>query len=115
MSSHYNHRLNKYRIMWVIVMFDLPTTTKQELKEYTTFRKGLLGDGFRMFQESIYIRHCPSKENADVHVRRIKNMLPPKGTITVMMITDKQFGDSLTFMGTQGSGMPEGHSQLLLF
>ena len=45
-----------------------------------------------MFQYSIYMRHCASAENAAVHVRRVKNMLPEEGDIVIMTITDKQFG-----------------------
>jgi CRISPR-associated protein Cas2 len=63
-------RLNAYRIMWVLVMFDLPTETKTERKIYAQFRKKILADGFQMFQFSMYIRHCSSKENADVHNKR---------------------------------------------
>ena len=32
--------------MWVIVLFDLPTGTKMQRKEYTGFRKNLLQTGF---------------------------------------------------------------------
>lgn len=85
-------RLNAYRIMWVLVFFDLPTDTKKDRKNYTDFRKKMLQDGFAMFQFSMYLRHCPSMENAQVHVKRVKKSLPPKGHVGIMTITDKQFG-----------------------
>ena len=69
-------RFSEYRIMWVLVLFDLPTETKKDRKDYALFRKRLLQDGFTMFQFSIYLRHCPSAENADVHIRRVQNILP---------------------------------------
>ncbi|HET8962544.1 MAG TPA: CRISPR-associated endonuclease Cas2, partial [Chitinophagales bacterium] len=53
--------------MWVLVLFDLPTETAEERKIYAKFRKNLLKDGFAMFQFSIYLRHCSSRENAEVH------------------------------------------------
>ena len=68
-------RYSEYRIMWVLVFFDLPTETKKERKIYADFRKKLLKDGFNMFQFSIYLRHCPSSENAEVHANRIKSKL----------------------------------------
>ena len=77
--------------MWVLVFFDLPTDTKKERKSATDFRKKLIADGFIMFQFSIYIRHCPSAENAKVHVKRVKSILPPLGQVGVLTITDKQF------------------------
>ncbi len=86
-------RFSQYRIMWVLVFFDLPTATKKDIKSYTKFRKNLVEDGFVMFQFSIYMRHCPSKENAEVHIKRVKSFLPEYGKVGIMCITDKQFGD----------------------
>ena len=83
--------------MWVLVLFDLPTETKKERKEYARFRKDIMGDGFTMFQFSIYIRHCPSKEVADMHIKRVKAMLPPNGNVGILCITDKQFGEMEIF------------------
>ena len=54
-------RFSEYRIMWILVFFDLPTDTKRERKAAGDFRKQLLKDGFTMFQFSIYVRHCVSK------------------------------------------------------
>ena len=62
-------RLSEYRVMWVLVLFDLPTETKKDKKAYATFRKRLQQDGFTMFQFSIYVRHCASSENAAVHIK----------------------------------------------
>ena len=92
-------RLNAYRIMWVLVFFDLPTETKLERKIYAKFRKDLQKDGFSMFQFSIYLRHCASMENAEVHIKRVKKILPEKGHIGIMTITDKQFGMMEIFQG----------------
>lgn len=99
MSHNYNNRLNAYRIMWVLVLFDLPTETKKERKAYTEFRKKLLADGFQMFQFSIYMRHCPSRENAEVHIKRVKKILPEKGHVGIFQFTDKQFGMIELFYG----------------
>ena len=86
-----HERYSAYRVMWVLVLFDLPTETKKERKIAGDFRKYLLKDGFGMFQFSIYVRHCASRENAEVHIQRVKKHLPEKGQIGVMCITDKQF------------------------
>ncbi|MDE5967844.1 MAG: CRISPR-associated endonuclease Cas2, partial [Muribaculaceae bacterium] len=55
-------RFNQYKIMWTLVLFDLPTETKRQRKAAAQFRKSLMADGFNMFQYSIYSRHSPSKE-----------------------------------------------------
>jgi CRISPR-associated protein Cas2 len=108
-------RFNEYRILWVLVLFDLPTETKKERKQYAQFRKKLMKDGFEMFQFSIYLRHCASRENADVHIKRVKRNLPPKGHVGILTITDKQFGMMEIFYGekpTAKQGVPQ---QLELF
>jgi CRISPR-associated protein Cas2 len=109
------NRLNAYRIMWILVHFDLPTETKTDRKNYALFRKYILKDGFQMFQFSMYIRHCSSRENADVHIKRVKKILPPKGHIGIMCITDKQFGMMEIFRGKEVVNNPETIQQLELF
>ncbi len=108
-------RFSEYRIMWVMVFFDLPTETKKERKVYSTFRKKLLNDGFTMFQFSIYLRHCASRENADVHVKRVKQMLPEAGHIGILCITDKQFGKMEIFHGKKSEPVTTPYQQLELF
>lgn len=108
-------RLNAYRIMWVLVFFDLPTETKQDRKQYATFRKKMLADGFQMFQFSIYMRHCSSRENAEVHIKRTKSNLPPKGNVGIMCITDKQFGMMEIFQGHDSTPLVAPLQQLELF
>ena len=83
-------RFSEYRIMWILVFFDLPTETKRDKQAYALFRKNLQRDGFTMFQFSIYVRHCASMENAQVH---------KYGHVGVLCITDKQFGDIEMFYG----------------
>ncbi len=92
-------RLSEYRIMWVLVLFDLPTETKKDRKTAAEFRKNLIGDGFSMFQFSIYLRHCASVENANVHIKRVKAMLPEYGHVCIICITDKQFSNIEIFYG----------------
>lgn len=43
------NRLNAYHVMWLFVMFDLPTVTKKDKKETARFRKELEKDGFTMY------------------------------------------------------------------
>jgi len=115
MSSNYHTRLNAYRIMWVLVLFDLPTETKKERKAASGFRKKLLTDGFQMFQFSIYMRHCPSRENADVHIKRVKGFLPSKGHVGIFQFTDKQFGMVELFYGKDPQNAKSPVQQLEMF
>lgn len=108
-------RFSEYRVMWVMVFFDLPTETKKDRKIYTTFRKKLLQDGFTMFQFSIYLRHCASRENAEVHIKRVKNFLPPAGQVGILCVTDKQFGKMELFVGKKEDKVKTPYQQLELF
>ncbi|TKK72060.1 CRISPR-associated endonuclease Cas2 [Ilyomonas limi] len=101
--------------MWVLVHFDLPTETKKERKAYTEFRKKIMQDGFQMFQFSMYIRHCSSKENAEVHMKRVKKILPAKGHIGILCITDKQFGMMEIYHGKENVKAPGTIQQLEMF
>lgn len=98
-----------------MVLFDLPTETRKERKVATDFRKCLLKGGYTMFQFSIYIRFCPSRENATVHVNRIKKILPKHGKIGIMTITDKQFKMMELYYGKKQVAVPDGPKQLSIF
>lgn len=113
-SNHFS-RLNQYRAMWVLVFFDLPTETKKDRRTAAQFRKALLKDGFNMFQFSIYMRHCPSRENANVHIKRVKHLLPKHGHVGILHITDKQFGMMELFYGQREIETEKPTQQLELF
>ena len=108
-------RLNAYHIMWLFVMFDLPTNTKKERRDASGFRKKLLKDGFTMMQYSIYVRHCASKESAEVHIKRVKSNIPEKGQVSILTVTDKQYGMILNFWGVKSEPLSPQPKQLELF
>lgn len=108
-------RLNEYRVMWTLVMYDLPTETKKQRKLAAQFRKDLMKDGFSMFQFSMYVRHSPSSENADVHKKRVLRSLPDEGKVGILQITDKQFGQMEIFYGTKLQPKQKIPQQLELF
>ncbi len=101
--------------MWVMVLFDLPTNTRAERKAASDFRQKLMKDGFGMFQFSIYIRHCHSRENAEVHKQRVRRALPRKGKVAVFHITDKQFSMIEMFQGKANIEPEKPMRQLELF
>lgn len=108
-------RLNQYRVMWVFVFFDLPTETKIDKKNYSIFRKSLQKEGFYMLQYSIYVRHCNSRENSEVHIKRVRSFLAPKGEIIIFSLTDKQFGMMEFFRSRDPAARPETPQQLEMF
>ena len=77
--------------MRCMVFFDLPVETGEDRRNYRSFRKLLIKNGFIMLQESVYCKMMtsPSVENS------IKNLIeknkPPKGLVQLLIITEKQF------------------------
>jgi CRISPR-associated protein Cas2 len=101
--------------MWLFVFFDLPTETKANRRNASQFRGNLLKDGFCMMQFSVYIRHCASSESADVHEKRINKLVPAFGKVSVLRITDKQFGMIINYLGKAKQQSPDTPTQLELF
>ena len=77
--------------LYILIMFDLPTKSKKDIKKYTKFRKLMLNDGFSMIQYSIYIRICKSNYSANAHIKYIKKIIPLKGEVRILKLTDKVY------------------------
>lgn len=101
--------------MWLIVFYDLPIQTKNDIKMYAKFRKDLLKDGFDMFQFSIYIRYCNNRDVLNKHINRVKQKLPPKGKVGILSITDQQFGLMQIFESKIQKKAPKMPDQLEMF
>lgn len=74
-----------------MLMFDLPTITATDRRNYNKFVKFIKKMGFLMFQESIYIKLSINEANVTSMKKVIKNNLPPNGFVTMLTITEKQF------------------------
>ena len=64
---------------------------------------------------SIYIRHCGSKENMEVHIKRVSTFIPAYGKVGIMGITDKQFEEIKLFYGKKPQKPNAPGAQLELF
>ena len=99
--------------MWILVLFDLPVTTKTERGKATRFRNALLDLGFEMVQFSVYMKHCAGKEQAATIQNKITAVVPEHGNIKLLFITDKQFGN-IVHLGKHSTRQIN-NSQLALF
>ena len=52
-----------------------------------------------MFQFSIYARFCGSLESATVHIKRVKALVPEKGMVSILQVTDKQYSNIINIWG----------------
>ena len=91
--------LTGYRLMWMMVIFDLPVGTKPERKASTRFRNVLLDQGFEMCQYSVYLRFCAGKEQTIAYSRRVQAALPGAGSVQIICFTDKQYENIVSFNG----------------
>lgn len=90
-----------YRYMRIIVMFDLPTLTLQDNKNYRDFRKFLLKNGFIMMQESIYIKLTLNPTAAEHTRKQVRKAIPNDGLVQMLTITEKQFQDMEFLVGNR--------------
>ena len=107
--------LSGYRIMWIMVLFDLPVLTPEERKAATDFRNYLLDEGFEMAQFSVYLRCTPGKEAASAYIRRIEAAVPAEGKIDILQFTDRQYENIVRFSGQQRRRQRKNPDQLALF
>lgn len=89
------------KLMWMIVMFDLPVGTAKERKKATKFRDFLLDEGFSMSQFSVYMKFCGTKEQTAPVIKRIVNNAPKTGNISILFFTDKQFSDIINIQNRE--------------
>lgn len=106
--------LSGYRIMWILVMFDLPTLTKTERKRAIKFRNFLLDEGFEMSQLSVYLRHTHSREKAEAISKRIIKAVPDYGKVSILFFTDKQFAEIISYHNCKSGILQDIPEQFLL-
>ncbi len=107
--------LSGYRLMWMMVLFDLPVLTKAERKSATKFRKFLMDQGFDRSQLSVYMRFCAGKEQTEVYTRRVQAALPQSGSVQIVYFTDKQYENIVSFDGPRQQPVNENPKQYTLF
>lgn len=107
--------LTGYRLMWMVVMFDLPVVEKTERKAATEFRNALLDMGFEMSQFSVYMRFCTSAAQVDTYCKQVENVLPKGGKVNILQFTDKQYERIISYHGKAKQPAPKAPDQFDLF
>ena len=72
-------------------MYDLPMTTRKNQKEYRQFRKLLIINGYRMLQESVYVKLLHNMDSAAAQKEFIHSTLPRGGQVNILTMTLAQF------------------------
>ncbi len=90
----------KFKMGWLVVAFDLPVGTKLQRKQATGFRGFLLDDGYQMMQFSVYARACVTFSRQETHIARVKQNLPPEGSVRAIFVTRAQWERSFIIHGS---------------
>lgn len=101
--------------MYLVLFFDLPTKTEGERRVANRFRNDLLKDGYFRIQLSCYARICKGLDTVHKHIRRVKQFCPNKGSVRIIKVTDKQYGNMLTLIGERSISEKIAGEQILFF
>lgn len=100
--------------MRIVVFFDLPTLTDTDKREYRKFRKLLLKNGFIMMQESVYTRMVLNQTVQNSVIELLKKNKPPEGLVQAMVVTEKQFSNTVNISGKITSDVIDSDERLLV-
>ena len=105
--------VNGWRVMWVCVGFDCPVKTKAQRRRYTQFRALLLEQNFTALQFSVYLKHVSSFAAAEALVSRIGQATPEDAHTVFFLLTDKQYGMTKEFYGSEPAKKRPGKTEQL--
>ena len=95
-------------------MFDMPTITNEDKKNYSKFRDNLIDDGFIMIQFSVYVRICKNQDDIIKHTNRVKLFAPSKGNIRLLQVTEKHYEQMLMLRGIKHDDEKESNNSMII-
>ena len=95
-------------------MFDLPTETNEDRRNYRQFRRMLIKNGFIMMQESVYSRMILNQSIERTVIETIKRNKPPKGLVQLMTVTEKQFAKMIYIVGTSSNDVIDSDERFIV-
>lgn len=103
-----------YRYMRILVFFDLPTTSLEDMKEYRKFRKYLIKKGFMMMQESVYCKLALNQTVSNSIVSSLRQNKPKNGLVQLLVITEKQYSKMEFICGDKTSNIIDSDERLVV-
>ena len=103
-----------YRFMRMIVFFDLPTETAEDLRNYRRFRGGLIKNGFVMMQKSVYSKLLLNSTASETAREAVIKIRPPAGIVQMLVITEKQFAKTEYITGEYKSDVISGDERTIV-
>ena len=93
--------VNYYKQMRMFLIYDLPTVENEDQKIYQRFHNQLIKLGFYMLQYSVYVKVVQNDLSYKQYLNKINNILPQKGNIAILKLTEKQYEDMIYLRGEQ--------------
>ena len=103
-----------YRFVRILVFFDLPVITNEDKRNYRSFRKYLIKNGFIMMQESVYCKMAVPRGAAEQIVKNIRSNKPPQGLVQLLTVTEKQFAAMEMITGEFKSDVLDSDERLVI-
>lgn len=100
--------------MRILIMFDLPTLTSEDRKEYRNFRKYLITSGFLMLQESVYSKLVLNTTSATIIMEHVRKHKPPSGSLFMLTVTEKQFSKMEIVVGDRQNEVIDSTERVLM-
>lgn len=99
----------------MIVLADLPSASRSERAAARRFREALFADGFAELQSGVYTRVVDGRQGAAARSARLARSSPAYGTVRLIVLTEKQFSESIIIAGHPDAQEREIGSELDVF
>lgn len=100
--------------MRVLVLFDLPVKTYENMRAYRMFRSFLIKQGFMMLQESVYCKLVLNGSMAAVVTANIHKNAPDNGLVQILTVTEKQYAKMDLVIGTNNTNVLNTDERLVI-
>lgn len=92
-----------YKQVRVLILYDLPMSEIEDRKEYTKFRRDILKLGCYLVQFSVYAKVIKNEIYYKSFIDKLKNILPEKGEVRVIKLTERQYEDMIFLNGARNN------------
>lgn len=127
---HHNNQRNEFNLiddliepfrpmvdlqMLEIALVDLPSETRRERKIKREYENHLFRQGFSPLQQGVYTRLASSRDEAAARQSRLLQSNPETGVVRLLVLTERQFANSVLAAGTPTPQECEVGAQLDIF
>lgn len=101
--------------VWLLVMFDLPVKTKEQVRLANQYRNLLKDRGFDRIQLSVYCKYYLNGNSTERDLGMLKMNVPAAGQVRVLKVSDMQWASTIIFLGPKKKKVEQPPEQLIIF